>query len=150
MAGKALTSSYPTVSSVSSARASQNKGHADLWAGLSVSGPVFYVGLDTNVQLLFALVNDSGKPLDCKARSWRIVINGNELADSGWIFGNGPGPVGGWGTLRPGESYEFGKALPLLRYFSAPGTYEVSWHGETFHSPTVVFRVQPRKQAISH
>lgn len=35
------------------------------------------------------------------------------MRDSGMIFGNGPGPVGGWGALKPGESYEFGRGLSL-------------------------------------
>ena len=40
----------------------------------------------------FLLVNDSGSSLDVAANSCKIVVNGAELADSGWIFGNGPMP----------------------------------------------------------
>src|SRR3954468_22024758 len=43
-----------------------------------------------HVQLTFLLINDSDSPLDVAAASWKVVVDGVELADSNWIFGNGP------------------------------------------------------------
>ena len=48
--------------------------------------------------LSFILLNDSEKPINAAEEGWTIVIDGKELEDSGYTFGNGPGPVGGWGT----------------------------------------------------
>jgi hypothetical protein len=59
---------------------------------------------------------------------WQIVVDGKELSDSDYFFGNGPQPDGGWGILNPGESYEFGKELEISKYFltlrehTLPGT----------------------------
>jgi len=96
-----------------------------------------------SVMLTFVLLNDSEMPLDVEAGSWRIVINGSELNDSGMIFGNGPGPVGGYKVLNPGETYEFGKALPIVEYFLPNGQYKVSWKGAAFHSPTITVTITP-------
>jgi hypothetical protein len=51
------------------------------------------------------------------------VIDGKELSDSGWIFGNGPGPVGGYRTLDAGATFDFSKALPIAKYFSETREY---------------------------
>lgn len=93
------------------------------------------------VMLSFILLNDSEKPINAAQGGWKIVIDGKDLEDSGFIFGNGPGPVGGWGTLKPGESYEFGKALELSRYFPEQREYRVSWKGKGFQSSTITVRV---------
>jgi hypothetical protein len=96
-----------------------------------------------SVMLLFVLLNDSEKPLDVEAGSWRLVRNGKELNDSGMLFGNGPMPVGGYRILKPGESYEFGKALPIAEYFPSNGQYKVSWKGAAFQSPTITVTITP-------
>jgi len=93
--------------------------------------------------LTFVLLNDSETPLDVEAGSWRIVINGDELKDSGWIFGNGPAPESGYKVLNPGESYAFGKALPIAEYFLPNGQYKVSWKGPAFQSPTITVTITP-------
>lgn len=93
------------------------------------------------VMLTFILLNDSEKPLDSAEESWRIVIDGKELKDSDFIFGNGPAPTSGWGTLQPGESYEFGKALELGKYFPQERAYQVFWKGKGFRSSTVTVNV---------
>ena len=93
--------------------------------------------------LTFVLLNDSETPLDVEAGSWRIVINGDELKDSSWIFGNGPAPEGGYKVLNPGESYAFGKALPIAEYFLPNGQYKVSWKGPAFQSPTITVTITP-------
>jgi hypothetical protein len=69
------------------------------------------------VMLTFVLLNDSDAPINTVEESWQIVIDGKELKDSGLIFGNGIRPVGGWGILKPGESFQFGKGLTLGNYF---------------------------------
>jgi len=96
-----------------------------------------------SVLLTFVLLNDSDTPLDVEAGSWRIIINGGELKDSGWIFGNGPAPEGGYEVLKPGESYSFGKAMPIAEYFLPNGQYEVSWKGSAFQSPTITVTITP-------
>jgi hypothetical protein len=96
-----------------------------------------------SVMLLFVLLNDSEKPLDVEARSWTLVLNGKDLNDSGMLFGNGPMPVGGYRILKPGESYEFGKALPIAEYFPSNGQYKVKWKGAAFQSPTITVTITP-------
>ena len=95
------------------------------------------------VMITFVLLNDSETPVDVQAGSWRIVINGSELNDSGMIFGNGPGPVGGYKILKPGETYEFGKSLPIAEYFFPNGRYKVSWKAAAFQSPTITVSTTP-------
>ena len=97
------------------------------------------------VMLSFILLNDSEKPINTIEEGWTIVIDGKELEDSGYIFGNGPGPVGGWGVLNPGESYQFGKGLPFSRYFPKEREYRVFWKGKGFRSSTITVRVTPKR-----
>jgi hypothetical protein len=94
-----------------------------------------------DVQIEFLLINDSDSPVDVKAGSWKIVIDGVELQESDWIFENGPMPAGGWTTLEAGQHYEFGKALPTSKYFLEPGEHKVSWRGDGFRSSTIAVRV---------
>ena len=95
--------------------------------------------------LTFILLNDSDAPINAVEGGWQIVIDGKELKDSDSIFGNGTGPVGGYGTLKPGESYEFGKGLELSRYFPEEREYKVSWKGKAFRSSTITVRVTPKQ-----
>ena len=97
------------------------------------------------VMLTFILLNDSDAPLNAVEGGWRIVIDGKELKDSDFIFGNGPGPVGGYGILKPGESYELGKGLELSRYFPEEREYKVSWKGKGFQSSTIIVSVTPER-----
>lgn len=90
-------------------------------------------------------MNDSEKPINAAEEGWTIVIDGKELEDSGHIFGNGPGPVGGWGVLNPGESYQFGKGLPLSRYFPEEREYRMFWKGKEFRSSTITVSVKPKQ-----
>lgn len=94
-----------------------------------------------HVQLVFLLINDSDSAIAVKAGSWRIVIDGVELQESDWLFGNGPMPTGGWTILQGGQYYELGKALPTDKYFPYPGEHKVSWRGEGFRSSTISIRV---------
>ena len=95
------------------------------------------------VMVLLVLLNDSDKPIDVQAASWKIVINGTELKDSGFIFGNGPMPVDGYTSLKPGDNYELGKGLPISKYFIDPGDYTISWKAEGFQSSTITVTVPP-------
>jgi hypothetical protein len=97
------------------------------------------------VMLTFILLNDSDAPINTVEGGWQIVIDGKELKDSDFIFGNGPGPVGGYGILKPGESYELGKGLELSRYFPEEREYKVSWKGKGFQSSTITVRVTPKR-----
>jgi hypothetical protein len=92
------------------------------------------------VMLTFILLNDSEAPVNAVEGGWKIINDGKELRDSDFIFGNGPQPVGGYGTLKPGESYEFGKGLELSRYFSKEREYKVSWKGKGFQSSTITVK----------
>jgi hypothetical protein len=73
------------------------------------------------------------------------VVNGRELnhLDTQQILGNGPMPEGGWQVLKPAETYEFWKALPIAQYFLPNGLYNVSWKGAAFHSPTIRVTITP-------
>jgi hypothetical protein len=97
------------------------------------------------VMLTFILLNDSEVPINAVEGGWQIVIDGKELKDSDFIFGNGPGPVGGYGILKPGESYELGKGLELSRYFPEEREHRVSWKGKGFQSSTITVRVTPKR-----
>jgi hypothetical protein len=89
----------------------------------------------------FLLINDSDSAIDAKERSWKIVIDGVELQDSGFIFGDGPMPPGGWTTLETGQYYELGKALSLRRYFPEAGEHKISWKGDGFRSATITIKI---------
>jgi hypothetical protein len=97
------------------------------------------------VMLAFILLNDSDAPINTVEGGWQIVIDGKELKDSDFIFGNGPGPVSGYGILKPGESYELSKGLELSRYFPEEREYTVSWKGKGFQSSTITVRVTPKR-----
>jgi hypothetical protein len=94
--------------------------------------------------LTFVLLNDSDAPINTVEESWQIVIDGKELADSSFIFGNGIQPAGGWGILKPGESFQFGKGLALSNYFPDEREYKVSWKGKGFQSSTIAVRITPK------
>jgi uncharacterized protein affecting Mg2+/Co2+ transport len=96
------------------------------------------------VMLTFVLLNDSDAPINTVEESWQIVIDGKELKESDIIFGNGLRPVGGWGVLKPGESYQFGNGLVLRNYFPEDREYKVSWEGKGFQSSTIVVKITPK------
>src|SRR5688572_27061514 len=127
---------------VSWARANQE--HPKLWAALSVSRPLFYAGWTIELLVHFTLVYDGSNTINPKIESSKIIINGVELKDSGFVFGNGPRDTR-WRALPPGDSLEFTYALE--GYFKEPGIYRVSWKGEHFETPTIVFRVMPSPRA---
>jgi len=87
--------------------------------------------------LIFHLTNGSNHSIDSAPGTWTLVIDGKDVADSGMIFGNGPAPIGGFGTLKPGAAYEFEKGLPLVQYFPENRDYKVLWRGSQFRSNRV-------------
>jgi hypothetical protein len=94
-----------------------------------------------HVSLSFLVVNDSDSVRNVAAASWKLVINGAELQDSGMILGNGPAPVNGWNELNPGDNYQFGKSSPVATYFKKPGEYRIYWKAEGFRSSTILIRI---------
>lgn len=114
----------------------------NLWASLSVSRPLFHAGWTKDLSISFTLVNDGIETIDPKIESSKIVVNGVELENSGFILGNGPRDAR-WNALSPGDALEFTYALE--DYFKKPGIYRVSWKGDNFESPTIIFRVVPNK-----
>src|SRR5215469_8270174 len=49
------------------------------------------------------------------------------------------------GRLNPGESYQFGKPLPLSKYFPEEQEYRVYWKGNGFGSSTITVTVTPKR-----
>jgi hypothetical protein len=96
---------------------------------------------EPSVMVSFHLLNDSECAQSTAPESWKIVIDGKELSDSDWVFVNGPGPVGGYGMLAAGATFDFGKALPIAKYFAEAREYRISWRGSYFRSPTVTVRI---------
>jgi hypothetical protein len=118
----------------------------ELWAAIGVAEPLVIEDPDHDLNITFALVNDGTKVADTNFASWEILINDQKVPESGFIFGNGPGPVGGWGSLPSGEFFLFGKGLRMGKYFSKPGIYQVTWKGAKFRAIPVVVRVLPRRK----
>jgi hypothetical protein len=94
--------------------------------------------------IAFLLLNDSASDLNTAPESWTIVVDGKDLQDSGFILGNGPMPSKGYGTLDSGANFQFGKALPIAKYFPEPREYKISWRGKYFQSPTATIAVISR------
>ena len=95
-----------------------------LWAALSVSQPLFQEGWTNNLMIHFTLVNDGSDTVNVEEliNTSRIVVDGRELEDSGFIFGNGPRPTDPF--LSPGKYRQF--AYALGERFRRPGIYHVS------------------------
>ena len=124
------------------ASAKQSQKSPRLWAAISISDPLSQEGWTKGIAIHFTVVNDGSAPLDPKIVASKIIVNGKELEDSGFILGNGPRDAR-WDALPPGDSLRFTYALG--EYFKEPGIYKVSWKGEGFEAPEVVFRVMPRR-----
>ena len=90
--------------------------------------------------LTFRLTNDSDETLDSATASWVLVIDDREVPDRGGQLWAGPKPTGGYGTVRPGETFQFGKALPLGQYFPEARDYKIYWKAAAFRSNVVVVR----------
>lgn len=98
--------------------------------------------------LPFLLLNDAEVARHASPESWKLVIDGKELEDSWYLFGNGPMPSGGYEVLAAGATFSFGKALPVSKYFPERREYKISWKGKDFQSPTMLFKVTEEKKMI--
>jgi hypothetical protein len=87
------------------------------------------------VMVSFVLLNDDDKPIDASEASWKLTIDGREFDDSGMIFSNGLGPVGGWKTLNPGTTAEFSKGLDADKYFPRVPCLQAVLEGSRFPKP---------------
>jgi hypothetical protein len=94
-------------------------------------------------KLTFRLMNDSDQTLDSATNSWILVIDDRQLPDPGGQLWMGGEPVGGYGTVRPGTTYQFGKGLSLREYFPEARDYKVYWKAAGFRSNVVVVRGGP-------
>ena len=94
----------------------KRKGDSDpraergLWAAITVNHAVFRSGETRDLRIEFTLVNDGDKALDPQIGKSRIIVNGEELSDSGLILSNGPRDAR-FGALPPGATLQFGYAL---------------------------------------
>jgi hypothetical protein len=110
-----------------------------LWAALSINHAIFKAGQTKDLRIEFALVNDGDKVIDPKIPESRIIINGEEFADSGLVFGKDVRIK----PLAPGESLQFN--VLLGDHFKDPGIYRISWKGSDFQSPEVMLRILAEK-----
>lgn len=120
------------------------KGDGKLWAGISVTQPVFREGETVAgiFQINFVLVNDGNKVVNPEFGASKLLINGKEVANWGFIVSNGP-KDNRWEALPPKDYILFGYALG--EYFEKPGIYRVVWKGKAFQSPELVFRVMAKE-----
>ena len=110
----------------------------EVWSAISVSRPIFILGRE-EIDVFFSAINDTDKPVlyeDIRGGGV-LIVNGEELKDSGLLFGNGPRETTKF--LNPGKATLF--VARLTNYFAKPGNYEVAWKGKQFGTKPVVFRI---------
>jgi hypothetical protein len=90
--------------------------------------------------LTFQLTNDSDRVLNSATDSWVLVIDDKQWPDPGGQLWMGGKPTGGYDTVSPGQTYQFGKALPLQQYFPEPRDYRVYWKAAGFRSNVVLVK----------
>jgi hypothetical protein len=90
------------------------------------------------VMVSFILLNDGQSPVNSTEEGWKLFIDGKEIDG---VWNSGPQPIGGYGTLNPGESYRFSKELELSRFFPEERDYKVYWKGKRFRSSTITVKV---------
>ena len=109
-----------------------------LHATLNVE-PGFYG--DTRLETInFRLMNDSDEVLDSATASWTLVIDDREVPNRGGQLWMGPQPAGGYGTVRSGYTFQFGKGLPIREYFPEARDYKIYWKAAAFRSNVAVVR----------
>lgn len=94
------------------------------------------------VDVTFRLTNDSDQVLKSATGSWTLVIDSVEAPNPGGQLWLGPEPIGGYGTVRPGKTYVFGKALPYRQYFPEARDYVMYWKSAAFKSNVIRVRGQ--------
>jgi hypothetical protein len=109
-----------------------------LWAAVSVNRSLFKLAETKDLRIVLTLVNDGDEAIDPKIAESHIVINGEELADSGLFIGTASNSVR-LKALGPGDGLEFNCAPGEL--INRTGIYRISWKGAGFQSPEVVVRI---------
>lgn len=140
----------PSVELPGSAMQGQQKGQGQepkpifkLWAGISVSQPIYVEGYETeHLQIYFGVYNDGASAVGPNVDSSHLLINGVEPQDWSLVIGNGIRNEL-FSSLPPGQTLQFTYVLGP-RYFQKPGIYTVRWESENFKSPDLTFRVVPR------
>lgn len=84
--------------------------------------------------LTFRLMNDSDQTLESFPGSWTLVIDGREVPDPGGQLWMGGKPSGGYESVPSGTTFEFGKGLPIARYFPKARNYRIYWKAACFRS----------------
>ena len=87
--------------------------------------------------LTFRLMNDSDQVVDSAQTSWVLIIDDREVPDPGGQLWMGPKPTGGYGTVKSGSTFQFGKGLPIREYFPEPRDYKIYWKAAAFRSNVV-------------
>ena len=120
-----------------------------LSATLEIRPAIFREGAVGLASFQFKLTNATQEDVDTKPGSWRIIVDSIPfsvpLRKTGVVHCDGPGPIGGWGTLHPAQSYEFGRTFDLSDYVRNPGTYVFRWKGDGFHSPWITVKIEPKE-----
>ncbi len=134
---------FTAIVGIKSQQSPRKNEHPQLWAAMSINEPLFQEKWTKNLTLHFTLVNDGSKVLDTETLigNSRIIVNGEEMKDSAFIFSNGPRSAE-WKALPPGGAAQFSRQLG--EYFQKPGEYKISWKGNEFETLPVVFRIMPR------
>jgi hypothetical protein len=108
-----------------------------VWASLSMNHAVFKQDEVKDLLIEFSLVNDGSTPIDPGISHSRLIVNGQEAAGS--ILAEAEDPR--YRSLAVGDRLQFTRKLGDM--FRSPGTYRLSWRGESFQSRELTLRVLP-------
>jgi hypothetical protein len=111
-----------------------------IWAGISISQPLFEHADLERLQIYFAVVNDESATVNPNVESSHLIINGVEPETWPFTIANGI-RTEQFSTLPVGQSLQFTYALG--QYFRMPGIYTVRWESPQFKSADLIFRVMP-------
>jgi hypothetical protein len=114
-----------------------------LWASVSVSHPVIDWGLmrPEEFTMQFAVVNDGAEAINPDVDRAELFVNGKAVDEVRFIVEVRDWR---WKSLPPKQYITFKRNN--ARYFKEPGTYRLTWRGQRFESPEVIFRVVPPTQ----
>jgi hypothetical protein len=121
-----------------------NEARGKLWAVISIVPPVLVRDPSTRYPdwIELDLGNDGAQAVEPKAEDSVLVVNGQPQRSRGWQMGLRNGLFSGeWFKMPPGGWT--GIMRPLSGIITEPGVYRVSWRGENFQSPEVVYRILP-------
>jgi hypothetical protein len=122
---------------------------SELQASLQVKPLVFREGNIGLAAFEFTLKNASQRDVDTRPASWWVVIDTDpfsvERRKTVRVPTDGPQPIGGWGTLYAGQSYQFSRMFDCSDFLRKPGSYAVWWKGERFHSTPIKLQILPKR-----